>query len=290
MSTPAMGEIIQRQFDELRVVRISGEGQRSAAVPTVAESTRWPFLVAYAVAGHGVLTHRGRPLDLQAGALAVVANSAPYTIELEPGAVLLLVQVPDGAVKPYGKAFQNAEGRQWSAGDGATSLVGHLLGGLASQLADYSPVHPGQLSRHIVGFVGLVCTEVPSPVGGSGDRILQRAKEYVEDHLGDLELGPDRVAAVHNVSTRTLHRLFEREQLTLSGWIRSRRLDHCRSDLEDPARDPESVSSIGSRWGYWDAAHFSRLFKAEYGMSPREYRTSRDSRRPYSDAPQLASA
>ena len=32
------------------------------------------------------------------------------------------------------------------------------------------------------------------------------------------------------------------------------------------------MSGIGARWGLWDAAHFSRLFKATYGISPRAYR------------------
>jgi len=32
------------------------------------------------------------------------------------------------------------------------------------------------------------------------------------------------------------------------------------------------VSSIATRWGLFDPAHFSRLFKSTYGLSPREYR------------------
>ncbi|WP_082593086.1 helix-turn-helix domain-containing protein [Phycicoccus sp. Soil803] len=32
------------------------------------------------------------------------------------------------------------------------------------------------------------------------------------------------------------------------------------------------MGAIAARWGFWDAAHFSRAFKAEYGCSPRAYR------------------
>jgi transcriptional regulator GlxA family with amidase domain len=32
------------------------------------------------------------------------------------------------------------------------------------------------------------------------------------------------------------------------------------------------VSAIAARWGLIDAAHFSRLFRAAYGLPPAEYR------------------
>jgi AraC-like DNA-binding protein len=35
------------------------------------------------------------------------------------------------------------------------------------------------------------------------------------------------------------------------------------------------VSAIAARWGLMDAAHFSRAFRAAYGLPPAEYRMSR---------------
>lgn len=32
------------------------------------------------------------------------------------------------------------------------------------------------------------------------------------------------------------------------------------------------MSAIAARWGLVDAAHFSRLFRAAYGLPPTEYR------------------
>jgi AraC-like DNA-binding protein len=32
------------------------------------------------------------------------------------------------------------------------------------------------------------------------------------------------------------------------------------------------ISAIAARWGFPDPAHFSRLFKATYGRSPRQFR------------------
>jgi len=75
-----------------------------------------------------------------------------------------------------------------------------------------------------------------------------------------------------HISTGYLHKLFRMEDSTVSRFIRERRLEHCRRDLIAAASLTLPISSIGARWGLIDAAHFSRVFKAAYGASPREYR------------------
>jgi len=55
-------------------------------------------------------------------------------------------------------------------------------------------------------------------------------------------------------------------------WIREKRLDRCRRDLGDPALASETVFSIAVRWGFTSQAHFSRLFRATYGVTPSELR------------------
>ena len=35
-----------------------------------------------------------------------------------------------------------------------------------------------------------------------------------------------------------------------------------------------SITDIAYRWGFSDAAHFARMFRERFGMSPRRYRES----------------
>ena len=66
--------------------------------------------------------------------------------------------------------------------------------------------------------------------------------------------------------------MFHAADTTVSGWIRSRRLEHCRRDLRDPILLPRSVGVIAARWGFIDAAHFSRIFRTAFGEPPSSYR------------------
>jgi AraC-like DNA-binding protein len=80
------------------------------------------------------------------------------------------------------------------------------------------------------------------------------------------------VAAAHHISTRCLQKLFAAAGITVAGCIKERRLERCRHDLEDPSLLRDSIGTICARHGYIDSAHFSRLFKQRYGLSPRAFR------------------
>jgi len=97
-------------------------------------------------------------------------------------------------------------------------------------------------------------------------------RDYIEANLADPQLSPASIAAAHFISTRHLHNVFHESGSTVASWIRSRRLERVRRDLRDPLHSGTSVGAVAARWGFLDAAHFSRLFRAAYGCSPREFR------------------
>ena len=227
------------------------------------------FDVVYLVAGTARLGTE--PPVLTQGELAVMSVAPRVRIDVLEGAELIIVRIPEGAAGPHAQALRAAAGRIQAAVQGTSGLVAHLLRGLAAQ-GEARTEHPARLAQHLVGLIGLMCLDSGEDDGAWRPTMLRDALDYIELHLGELDLTPDRIASAQNISTRTLHRLFEREGMTLGTWIRARRLEHCRMDLVDPGLTDMSVSAIGSRWGLWDAAHFSRLFKSTFGASPRAYR------------------
>jgi AraC-like DNA-binding protein len=64
--------------------------------------------------------------------------------------------------------------------------------------------------------------------------LLQRVHAFIEQRLGDPELSPGCIAAAQYISVRSLHKLFEAQQTTVTEWIRRRRLERCARDLLDP--------------------------------------------------------
>ncbi len=94
----------------------------------------------------------------------------------------------------------------------------------------------------------------------------------IELRLGDCELSLGKVASVHRVSSRYIQKLFGEAGFSFSQYLRLRRLEHCRADLSSRAHATLSISEICFRWGFNDAAHFSRSFRTQYQTTPRAYR------------------
>ena len=69
---------------------------------------------------------------------------------------------------------------------------------------------------------------------------------------------------------RALHALFEDVDASVAGLVRSERLVWCLEVLQRP--NGGSVTDIAFRWGFCDAAHFSRVFKRAFGVTPSDVR------------------
>ncbi len=95
-------------------------------------------------------------------------------------------------------------------------------------------------------------------------------RRYVRTHLHDPALSPATIAKAYAMSVRALHALFEDADESVAGLVRSERLMRCLEDLQRP--NAGSVTDIAFRWGFCDAAHFSRVFKREFGATPSEIR------------------
>lgn len=110
-----------------------------------------------------------------------------------------------------------------------------------------------------------------APLRPSRQSVLaDRAKEFIEQHLGDPGLSPSRVAAACHVSLRCLQDAFAVTGDSPAGWIRERRLQQARAELLTSDR---SAAAIGARWGYPNPTSFGRAFRARFGAPPSTYRT-----------------
>jgi AraC-like DNA-binding protein len=112
------------------------------------------------------------------------------------------------------------------------------------------------------------------PTNRAAARVASRAeiRRYVRTRLQDPQLAPASIARAYAMSVRALHALFEDADMSVAGLVRSERLARCREDLQRP--NGGSVTDIAFRWGFTDAAHFSRVFKRAFGATPSEIRNA----------------
>lgn len=163
-------------------------------------------------------------------------------------------------------------------GRGAGALVSTLACQLPGQL-DAIDAHGAagcsRLGTAMIDLLGAALTgRGQLPPDSSQEALRARIRAFIEQRLADRALAPGMIAASHHISVRYLYKLFEAETRGrgVAGWIRQRRLERCQRDLLDPALASRPVNAIAARWGFADAASFSRTFRAAYGVSPARYR------------------
>ena len=82
--------------------------------------------------------------------------------------------------------------------------------------------------------------------------------------------GAAELAAAAGLRTETLCRLFRRFLDTTPGaYLRARRMRLAAERLREPGA---RVKEVAAALGFADAFHFSRVFKAETGMTPKAWR------------------
>ena len=104
------------------------------------------------------------------------------------------------------------------------------------------------------------------------EALYTRIVEYILLHLADQSLTPERIAAAHDISLRQLYRIWSHSQLGVAEWIIAERLARAAAALTDDHQRHTPIWVVAHSLGFKDAAHFSRRFRAAYGMPPRVWR------------------
>ena len=105
----------------------------------------------------------------------------------------------------------------------------------------------------------------------------QRALRLIDASLGNAALSPAYVARTLKLSERYLQKIFAERGSTLTDFIRARRIAEARRLLDQNAGRRLSISSVAYAVGFRDPSYFSRVFLAETGLTPSDFRNSRQS-------------
>ena len=269
------GRMRSRVLDRMSIVEVTATSHEVHRTPAlIAQAHERYYKLNLQLEGTGLLIQDNREAVLQPGDLAIYDTNRPYTLTFEEQARIMVVMFPCDALSlPTDYVGQLAAVRM-----GATGLSG-IVGQFIRQLSENLDVLNGPSgSRLATNALDLVSTMLHAEMDMTPDRMKPQAllavsvREYIDANLSDPLLSPASIAAAHFISTRHLHNVFHESGTTVACFIRSQRLDGARRDLRDPLHAGKSVGTVAARWGFLDAAHFSRTFRDAFGVPPSDWR------------------
>lgn len=227
------------------------------------------------IQGTSIMRQDGRETTLKPGDLALYVTHRPYTLEYTHDQHSLVVYFPQSYLHLTPFQLETITARTVSRDQG----LGRVMVPLFEQLAENVDVLEGPHAVALVQsalnmLVTVFASELDSQPGMNSDNLLfDQAQQYIQQNLGDPDLGPQSIADALFVSVRQLHARFSVQKTTVGAYIRAKRLEGIRGDLANPLMKKDSIATISARYGLHDASQVSRAFKAEFRESPSAFRS-----------------
>ncbi|MDX2376347.1 helix-turn-helix domain-containing protein [Microbacterium sp. LRZ72] len=274
------GSIRWRYIDQTCITQIAASAHRVLRTESlISASDPKHYKLSLQLEGSGIVAQDGRETVLRPGDIALYDTSRPYTLEFTSDVRCLVMAFPQAVFDVPSTLIRRITAIRLPGDVGIGALISPFMRHLGENLDSLSGVAGVRILRSVLDLLtALVYAQLSEEDDhwGESRRVEMRAfKLHIDAHLSDPGLNAGMIARTHFISVRYLQYLFREEGLTVSGYIRARRLQHCETDLSDPAQASLSVSEIAQRWGFPDASHFSKIFKAHFGQAPRAFRDAR---------------
>jgi AraC family transcriptional regulator, positive regulator of tynA and feaB len=270
----------------LELIRSRTSPMRVSHKATHASRDMWSdfLIVCQQVSGTLCMEHDGKEIILNSGDITLLDPMLSHEGRFLSAPKTVVIKV----------LRRELEARLGKARDAIAQVVKPIgpENRLSSSLVAALPSLAGQMDVASGDMVGnhaldLLAVSFAKTVLGTRSRIssskalaLSNVRSVVEARLTDPSLNAETVANQLGVSVRSVNRVLSEQQTSIARFIQTRRLERCRSALEDPKQVHRAVSEIAYAWGFSDMTHFGRRFKQHFGVLPSDcrHRASRNDR------------
>lgn len=262
-------EVTARNVGDLRLVGCTCdpcEGMRSKS--QISRGIDDHIGILFELAGSEIVRQGDREATLKPGDFVIWDSSQAMEFRVLEPLQKMTILAPKSKMRRFLPAIDDIAGMRIDGTSSLGPLVGAYLRQLLEGLTTLEDEHLRMVADTTLELVaaGVGAQTKVNPDGGT--ELFERIRSHILQRLADPDLTPPDIARANGISLRYLHKLFSTRGLSVSRWILKQRLERCRKTLETegPSR---SITDIALGLGFNDVSHFSRSYRAEFGISPR---------------------
>ncbi|MCC6948449.1 MAG: AraC family transcriptional regulator [Bradyrhizobiaceae bacterium] len=225
-----------------------------------------------------------RQFRVEEGEFVLLDNTQPYEVRLDAPHKMIDLIMPISWLERWLPDPTQFVERSFSA----TSKWGLPLGTYLSTMVrelHQAALPRGVLADQVGALLALAVGHQPSFKTRHKAKLVQRLLRLIEDRYSEPELAPDDAAKSLGISKRYLHTLLADAGMTFMGALNRVRMERACEFLADRRFDQLQIAEISWRCGYLDPSYFARVFRAGFGVGPREWRNTRQPCAPNAPAP-----
>ncbi|MYN30022.1 helix-turn-helix domain-containing protein [Duganella levis] len=242
----------------------------------------WPpdagtFLLAIQRRGASKVHQHGRTAQLGPGDMALYAAADDYRVAWQAASEQLLLVLPAAPLRSACPELDQLTAVTLKHGQPMVALLGIMADSHFHAVQELPPPAAAHAAHALIATLAGCLLTLDNPAPTERSRLsqyhLQRIRQYALANLADTELSVARVGAALGMSAAHIHRLFADEAQTFAAWLWESRLRACQQALRQSSARL-SISAIAFQNGFAHATHFSRAFRARFGMTASAWRNS----------------
>lgn len=261
--------------DQLSSVRVATSASRAQRIVRTRRLIRQDdhdnLMVGVQSSGAGLVRQRGREAQLVEGGFVFWDTRYPYDIVFPGDWRMTVFQFPRGLFGFPEGLIDQLTAVPISGDRGVGRIVSTFMRSIADEAATGELAENSLLMDRAVGLLSMAIQQKVNSPTVDTNHLFGAVVEYISNNLSNPDLSPPMIAAQYGVSVRTLHRVFTGTGEGIAERIRRLRLERIRSELADPRGQSRTIGAVIRKWGILDPPNFSRLFKAAYGITAREW-------------------
>jgi len=239
----------------------------------ISKASEDDFLISFQMENQCTVRQHGREALLMPGSFALYDSAAPYSLSFPEKFHQFVIQMPREVLARHLIEPEKYTAISMNASTGLGLVLKDFIFSLATELSSSEAKPSDVLSENLVSLIALSfsSTVVQSSLTESEcvkEALVRRIKQFVESNLYDSALNNGKVAESQGISVRYLHKLFRDEEESIHEMILHKRLAAAYELLDVNKESRPTIESIAYHVGFSSSSHFSRAFKAHFGVSP----------------------
>jgi len=269
-------DLVNRIMPGLRILTASCTSVRREGVRQEGDL----LYLCMTLSGTTVGSQGGREMILSDGDAVLMTNETAAWTMTSPSSVKIAgIRVPRSAIAPLVPKLENVMMRRITKDTSGLRLLRKYLDVVADDEALAASTSQRLIVGHFYDLVALALGASSDAKALAADRTvgtvrLAAIKADILANLDDGKLNVTTVATRHRLTVRYMHKLFESEGITYSGFVLGQRLARAYCLLRNPLHSRRAISTIAFELGFNDLSYFNRTFRRRYNVTPSEIRDS----------------
>ncbi|MGH8149517.1 MAG: helix-turn-helix domain-containing protein [Steroidobacteraceae bacterium] len=247
------------------------------------------FLLCLQIHGESVYRQAGREAHLRPGDFTLIATECPYEMVFPVPDRVLVIALSEERLRPHLACPQGVVASRMSYSENQHRMLSDLARGIWQECLaprangsnlEWTGASLSSALLHLIGGAYASPADGSLPAAPALEKRRLSVLQHIERHFRDSTLTPDLIAAHFRMSLRSLHALFSNQPETLCRYILRRRLEESARVLASTRHRGHTVSDIAFDNGFSSGAHFCRVFRDHFRVTPSEYRQERSAAAP----------